>query len=45
MEAVPNIVLMGPVLFPLAQQIGIIDIHFCILMVTSLGIGFVTKLD
>ena len=42
MEAVPNIVLMGPVLFPLAQQIGMHDIHFCILMVTSLGIGFVT---
>jgi tripartite ATP-independent transporter DctM subunit len=42
MEAVPNIVLMGPVLFPLAQEIGMHDIHFCILMVTSLGIGFVT---
>ena len=37
-----TIVLMGPVLFPLAQQIGMHDIHFCILMVTSLGIGFVT---
>jgi len=42
MEAVPNIVLMGPVLFPLAQEIGMHDIHFCIVMVTSLGIGFVT---
>lgn len=42
MEAVPNIVLMGPVLFPLAQQIGMHDVHFCIVMVTALGIGFVT---
>ena len=42
MEAVPNIVLMGPVLFPLAQEIGMHEIHFCIVMVTSLGIGFIT---
>ena len=42
MEAVPNIVLMGPVLFPLAQEIGMHDIHFCIVMVTALGIGFIT---
>lgn len=42
MEAVPNIVLIAPVLFPLAQEIGMDDIHFCIMMVTSLGIGFVT---
>jgi len=42
MEAVPNIVLIAPVLFPLAQEIGIHDIHFCIIMVTALGIGFVT---
>ena len=42
MEAVPNIVLIAPVLFPLAGEIGMNDIHFCIMMVTSLGIGFVT---
>ncbi len=42
MEAVPNIVLIAPVLFPLAHEIGMDDIHFCIMMVTSLGIGFVT---
>ena len=42
MEAVPNIVLMGPVLFPLAQEIGMNDMHFCIVMVTALGIGFIT---
>lgn len=42
MEAVPNIVLIAPVLFPLSQEIGLDEIHFCIIMVTSLGIGFIT---
>ncbi len=42
MEAVPNIVLIAPVLFPLAREIGMHDIHFCIMMVTALGIGFIT---
>ena len=42
MEAVPNIVLIAPVLFPLAREIGMHDIHFCIVMVTALGIGFIT---
>ena len=42
MEAVPNIVLIAPVLYPLSQQIGMNEVHFCILMVTSLGIGFIT---
>jgi C4-dicarboxylate transporter DctM subunit len=42
MEAVPNIVLIAPVLLPLSQEIGMDEIHFCILMVTSLGIGFIT---
>jgi len=42
MEAIPNIVLIAPVLFPLAREIGMHDINFCIMMVTSLGIGFIT---
>jgi len=42
MEAVPNIVLIAPVLLPLAREIGMHDIHFCIIVVTSLGIGFIT---
>ena len=42
MEAVPNIVLIAPVLFPLAREIGMHDVNFCIMMVTSLGIGFIT---
>lgn len=42
MEAVPNIVLTAPILFPLAREIGLDDIHFSVIMVTSLGIGFIT---
>ena len=42
MEAVPNIVLIAPILFPLAREIGMEDAHFCVMMVTALGIGFVT---
>jgi C4-dicarboxylate transporter, DctM subunit len=42
MESTPNIVILAPIMLPLAQQIGMHDIHFCILMVTALGIGFIT---
>lgn len=42
METTPNIVILAPILLPLAQEIGMNDIHFCIFMITSLGIGFIT---
>ena len=42
MESTPNIVILAPIMLPLAQSIGMNDIHFCIFMVTSLGIGFIT---
>ncbi|MFH2132515.1 MAG: TRAP transporter large permease subunit, partial [bacterium] len=42
METTPNIVILAPILLPLAQEIGMNEIHFCILMITSLGIGFIT---
>ena len=42
MEATPNIVILAPLLWPLAQDIGMNQIHFCILMITSLGVGFIT---
>ena len=42
METTPNIVILSPILLPLAQKIGFDDIHFCIVMVTSLGVGFIT---
>ncbi len=42
METTPNIVILSPILLPLAQEIGMHDIHFCIMMVTALGLGFIT---
>lgn len=42
METTPNIVILSPIMLPLAQNIGMDDIHFCIFMVTTLGVGFIT---
>jgi C4-dicarboxylate transporter, DctM subunit len=42
METTPNIVILAPILMPLAMEIGMNDIHFCIFMVSALGIGFIT---
>ncbi|MCP3672445.1 MAG: TRAP transporter large permease [Gammaproteobacteria bacterium] len=42
METTPNIVILSPLLLPLAQEIGMSEIHFCIMMVTALGAGFIT---
>ena len=42
METTPNIVILSPIMLPLALEIGMEEIHFCILMVTSLGVGFIT---
>ena len=42
MEASPNIVVLGPLLWPLAQAVGMDQVHFCIFMITTLGLGFIT---
>ena len=42
METTPNIVILAPIMLPLAQEIGMDEIHFCIFMVTALGVGFIT---
>ncbi len=42
METTPNIVVLSPILLPLAQEIGMNDIQFCVLMITTLGVGFIT---
>lgn len=42
METTPNIVILAPLMFPLAQEIGMNDIQFCIMMITTLGVGFIT---
>jgi tripartite ATP-independent transporter DctM subunit len=42
METTPNIVILAPIMLPLAESIGMDQIHFCIFMVTALGVGFIT---
>ncbi|MGA0829702.1 MAG: TRAP transporter large permease [Flavobacteriaceae bacterium] len=42
MEATPNIVILGPLMLPLATTIGMDPIHFSIFMLTALGLGFIT---
>lgn len=42
MEAGPNILVLGPLLLPLAQKVGMDPIHFCVFMITTLGLGFIT---
>jgi len=42
METTPNIVVLSPILLPLAREIGMHDIQFCIMMITALGVGFIT---
>ncbi len=42
METTPNIVVLSPILLPLAQEIGMNEVQFCIMMVTALGVGFIT---
>jgi tripartite ATP-independent transporter DctM subunit len=42
METTPSILIMSPLLLPLAQSAGMNEIHFAILMVTTLGVGFIT---
>ena len=42
METAPNLVILGPLLFPTAQEIGLHPVHYTVLMVTTLGLGFIT---
>ena len=42
METTPNIVILAPIMLPVAEEIGMDPIHFCIFMVTALGVGFIT---
>jgi tripartite ATP-independent transporter DctM subunit len=42
METTPNIVILAPILKPLADNIGMHEVQFCIMMITALGVGFIT---
>lgn len=39
LEGIPAIVLFGPLLFPIARQLGIHDVHYSMIVVLSMGIG------
>jgi len=42
METTPNIVILALILLPLSQEIGMDEVQFCIMMITALGVGFIT---
>ncbi len=42
METTPNIVILAPLLKPLADSIGMNELQFCVMMITALGVGFIT---
>jgi C4-dicarboxylate transporter DctM subunit len=42
METTPNILILAPLMAPVAERIGMDPIHFCVFMITSLGLGFIT---
>lgn len=39
LEGIPAIVLLGPLLFPIARQVGIHDVHYAMVVTLSMGIG------
>lgn len=39
LEGIPAIVLLGPLLFPIAEELGINDVHYAMVAVLAMGIG------
>jgi tripartite ATP-independent transporter DctM subunit len=39
LEGIPAIVLFGPLMFPIARQLGIDDVHYAMVVVLAMGIG------
>jgi TRAP-type C4-dicarboxylate transport system permease large subunit len=39
LEGIPAIVLFGPLLFPIAHQVGIHEVHYAMVVVLAMGIG------
>lgn len=39
LEGIPAIVLFGPLLFPIARQLGIHDVHYSMVVILAMGIG------
>lgn len=39
LEGIPAIVLFGPLLFPIAKQIGVHEVHYAMVVIFAMGIG------
>jgi tripartite ATP-independent transporter DctM subunit len=39
LEGIPAIVLFGPLLFPIARQMGVHEVHYAMVVVLAMGIG------
>jgi TRAP-type C4-dicarboxylate transport system permease large subunit len=39
LEGIPAIVLFGPLLFPIAREVGIHEVHYSMVVVLAMGIG------
>jgi tripartite ATP-independent transporter DctM subunit len=39
LEGIPAIVLFGPLLFPIARQLGINEVHYAMVVILAMGIG------
>jgi tripartite ATP-independent transporter DctM subunit len=39
LEGIPAIVLFGPLMFPIARQMGIDDVHYSMVVILSMGVG------
>jgi TRAP-type C4-dicarboxylate transport system permease large subunit len=39
LEGIPAIVLFGPLLFPIAHQMGIHEVHYAMVVILSMGLG------
>ena len=39
LEGIPAIVLFGPLLFPIAEAVGVNDVHYAMIVILSMGIG------
>jgi len=39
LEGIPAIVLFGPLLFPIAREMGVHEVHYAMVVVLSMGVG------
>jgi tripartite ATP-independent transporter DctM subunit len=39
LEGIPAIVLFGPLLFPIAKQVGVHEVHYAMIIILAMGVG------